>query len=59
MTAAIATPRVAGRVPRRQAITGPKAIAATSAPMIGLKVASKYGGPTVIRAPVTISSASG
>ena len=30
-----------GSVPRRQAITGPKAIAATSAPMIGLNVASK------------------
>ena len=48
-----------GVVPRRHAITGPIAIIPTKMPMTGLKVASKNGGPTVMRAPVIISRPSG
>ena len=48
-----------GVAPRRHAITGPITIITTNMPMTGLKVASKYGGPTVMRAPVIISRPSG
>ena len=42
-----------------QIMKGPTPIIITSRPIIGLKVASKKGGPTVIFIPVVISSAIG
>ena len=48
-----------GVKPRFQIINGPIPIAITRSPIMGLKVASKKGGPTVIFVPVANSSASG